>query len=168
MFGLLLTALVQAGLVLVTSSVALLTDTLHNLGDAATAVPLWLAFVLARRKPSERFTYGYGRVEDLAGILIVLLMFVSGTLAAYVSITGLLHPKPVQHLGALTAAALVGFLGNELVARLRIRVGREIGSAAWSRTACTRGRTGSRAWAYFWAGPGCGLGILRPIRSWDS
>lgn len=130
MVGLLLTGLVQAVVVAVTSSVALLADTIHNLGDAATAVPLWIAFVMARRKPSKRFSYGYGRVEDLAGIVIVLIMFSSGLMVAYESISRLFQPQEIQHLGAVALASLLGFTGNELVARLRIRVGKEISSAA--------------------------------------
>ncbi len=130
MIGLLLTALLQAVVVAITSSMALLADTLHNLGDAATSIPLWIAFLMARRKPDKRFTYGYGRVEDLAGIVIVLLMLATAATATYASISRLLHPQDIQHLGAVVVASLIGFAGNELVARLRIRVGREIGSAA--------------------------------------
>lgn len=130
MVGLLLTALLQAAVVAVTSSVALLADTIHNFGDATTAVPLWLAFVMARRKPSKKFSYGYGRVEDLAGIVIVLMMFASGLIAGYESISRLFQPQAIQHLSAVVLASLLGFAGNELVARLRIRVGKEISSAA--------------------------------------
>lgn len=130
MVGLLLTALLQAVVVVLTSSVALLADTIHNFGDAATAVPLWIAFLLAQRKPSKRFSYGYGRVEDLAGIVIVFIMLLSGLMAAYESISRLFQPQDIHHLGAVAVAALLGFTGNELVARLRIRVGDEISSAA--------------------------------------
>ncbi|MCS6291147.1 MAG: cation diffusion facilitator family transporter [Nitrospira sp.] len=130
MVGLLLTALLQAAVVVVTSSVALLADTIHNFGDAATAVPLWIAFVMARKRPSRRFSYGYGRVEDLAGIVIVLIMFASGLMAAYESLSRLFQPHEIQHLSAVVLASLLGFTGNELVARLRIRVGKEISSAA--------------------------------------
>jgi len=130
MIGLLLTAFLQAAVVAVTSSVALFADTLHNFGDAATAVPLWIAFLMAQRKPSKRFSYGYGRVEDLAGIVIVFIMLVSGLIAAYASISRLVQPQQVQHLSAVAAASLLGFAGNELVARFRIRVGKDIGSAA--------------------------------------
>ena len=130
MLGLLLTAVLQSAIVVFTSSVALLADTIHNFGDAATAVPLWIAFLMAQRKPSKRFSYGYGRVEDLAGIVIVFIMLVSGLIAAYASISRLVQPQPVQHLSAVAAASLLGFAGNELVARLRIRVGKDIGSAA--------------------------------------
>jgi cation diffusion facilitator family transporter len=130
MVGLLLTAILQAAVVVFTSSVALLADTIHNFGDAATAVPLWIAFLMARRKPSKKFSYGYGRVEDLAGIVIVVIMFASGLMAAYESITRLFQPQEIHHLSAVALASLLGFIGNELVARLRIRVGKEISSAA--------------------------------------
>src|SRR5437899_339815 len=130
MLGLLLTALLQAVIVAFTSSVALLADTIHNFGDAATAVPLWIAFLMAQRKPSKRFSYGYGRVEDLAGIVIVCMMLFSGLIVASASISRLFQPQPVQHLSAVAAASLLGFAGNEGVAMLRIRIGRVIGSAA--------------------------------------
>jgi cation diffusion facilitator family transporter len=130
MIGLLLTALVQAVVVMLTSSVALLADTIHNFADAATAVPLWIAFLMARKKPSKRFSYGYGRVEDLAGIVIVFIMLLSGLMAAYESISRLFQPPEIHYLSAVAIASLMGFTGNELVARLRIRVGKEICSAA--------------------------------------
>ncbi|MDE3239576.1 MAG: cation transporter [Paracoccaceae bacterium] len=124
------TGLMQVAVVLVSGSVALLADTIHNFADATTALPLWLAFVLARRPPSRRFPYGLGRVEDLAGILIVLIILFSAMVAGYEAIGRLLHPQPVTNLGWLIAAGLVGFAGNEAVAIFRIRVGREINSAA--------------------------------------
>jgi len=108
----------------------LLADTIHNFGDAATAVPLWIAFTLARRKPRNRFTSGYGRVDDLAGIAIVLTILASAIAAGYESIYRFLHPEPVTHLGAVIVASIVGFAGNEAVALLRIKVGKEIESAA--------------------------------------
>ena len=124
------TALVQLGVVLLSGSVALLSDTIHNFGDAATALPLWIAFALARLGASRRFPYGYGRVEDLAGVVVVLIILFSALVAGYQAIERLINPQPVGFLGALAAAALVGFLGNEAVAIFRIRVGRQIGSAA--------------------------------------
>ena len=124
------TALVQAAVVAVSGSVALLGDTLHNAADALTAVPLGIAFLAARRRPSRRYTYGYGRAEDLAGVVIVLIIAASSALAAYEAVTRLAHPRPVSNLVAVAVAALIGFTGNELVARYRIRVGRRIGSAA--------------------------------------
>jgi cation diffusion facilitator family transporter len=124
------TALIQAVVVAVSGSVALLGDALHNAADALTAVPLGVAFVLGRRPPTRRYTYGYGRAEDLAGIAIVLTIAASSALAAYAAINRLMHPHHVSDLVVVAAAALTGFAGNELVARYRIRTGRKIGSAA--------------------------------------
>ncbi|MEV0478748.1 cation diffusion facilitator family transporter [Streptomyces prunicolor] len=124
------TALVQAVVVVVSGSVALLGDTVHNAADALTAVPLGIAFVLGRRAATRRFTYGYGRAEDLAGIAIVLTIAVSAAFAAWAAVDRLLDPRPVSHVPVVAVAALVGFVGNEWVARYRMRVGREIGSAA--------------------------------------
>jgi cation diffusion facilitator family transporter len=128
--ALLTTALLQVVVVLLSGSVALLADTIHNFADAATAIPLGLAFWLTRRAATRRFTYGLGRVEDLAGIAIVVTILVSALVAAYQAVGRLLHPQPVQMLGAVIGAAVIGFLGNEAVAAFRIRVGRQIGSAA--------------------------------------
>ncbi|WP_336115069.1 cation diffusion facilitator family transporter [Streptomyces sp. PTD9-10] len=124
------TALAQAVVVALSGSVALLGDTVHNAADALTAVPLGIAFVLGRRAATRRFTYGYGRAEDLAGLAIVLTIAASAAFAAWAAVGRLLDPRPVEHLPAVAVAALVGFAGNEWVARYRIRVGREIGSAA--------------------------------------
>ncbi|MCW2606915.1 MAG: putative cation efflux protein [Frankiales bacterium] len=124
------TALLQGLVVLLTGSVALLGDTLHNVSDALTAVPLAIAFTLGRRPATRRYTYGYGRAEDLAGVVIVVFILASSVFAAYEAVQRLVHPSEVDYLGAVAAAGLVGFVGNELVARYRIRVGREIGSAA--------------------------------------
>jgi cation diffusion facilitator family transporter len=128
--GLGLTALLQLLVVLVSGSVALLADTIHNFADAGTSIPLWIAFALARRGPSRRFTYGYGKTEDVAGVFIVLIIFFSACVAAYESILKIIHPHPVLHIGWVAVAAMIGFLGNEGVALFRIRVGTEIGSAA--------------------------------------
>jgi cation diffusion facilitator family transporter len=116
--------------VAVSGSVALLGDTLHNTADALTAVPLGVAFVIGRRPPNRRYTYGYGRAEDLAGVAIVLVIAASSALAAYEAAVRLAHPHRVTNLLAVSIAALVGFTGNETVARYRIRVGRKIGSGA--------------------------------------
>ena len=124
------TALVQAVVVFVSGSVALLGDTVHNAADALTAVPLGIAFVLGRRAATRRFTYGYGRAEDLAGIAIVLTIAGSAAFAAWAAVDRLLDPRPMTHVPVVAVAALVGFVGNEWVARYRMRVGREIGSAA--------------------------------------
>ncbi len=124
------TAALQLGVVYVSASVALLADTIHNVGDATTAIPLWIAFVLARRKPSKTFSYGLGRAEDLAGLVIVLIILFSAVVAGYQAISRLIDPQPVHELGWLAVAGIVGFLGNEAVAVFRIRVGRQMNSAA--------------------------------------
>jgi len=124
------TALIQAAVTAASGSVALLGDTLHNAADALTAVPLGVAFFAGRCPPTRRYTYGYGRAEDLAGIAIVLTIAASSALAAYEAITRLMHPHQVTDLIAVAAAALIGFAGNEVVAGYRIRTGRRIGSAA--------------------------------------
>jgi cation diffusion facilitator family transporter len=124
------TAAVQAAVAAASGSVALLGDTLHNAADALTAVPLAVAFIVGRRPPDRRYTYGYGRAEDLAGVVIVMLIAASCALAASVAVSRLLHPHRVSDLAAVAAAALTGFAGNELAARYRIRAGRRIGSAA--------------------------------------
>lgn len=128
--GLFVTAFTQVVIVYYSGSIALLADTIHNFGDALTAIPLFFAFILARWKPTKRFTYGYGRVEDIAGVFVVLMIFLSALAVGYMSIDRLLHPQEVTFLWAVAAAALVGCIGNEAVAQLRIRVGTEIGSAA--------------------------------------
>ncbi|WP_348643358.1 cation diffusion facilitator family transporter [Mesorhizobium sp. B2-7-1] len=125
-----ITAALQIVVVMVSGSVALLADTIHNIADATTAIPLWIAFALARRKPTRTFTYGLGRVEDLAGIIIVLIILASALVAGYEAVSRLFNPQPVQFLGWLAAAGIIGFLGNEAVAVFRIRVGRQINSAA--------------------------------------
>ena len=130
LIGLLVTALFQVVIAITSGSVALLADTIHNFTDALTAIPLWLAFNLSRRAQNQRYTYGYGRAEDLAGAVIVVLIFISGMEVFYQSIQKIIHPVPVSNLGWVAVAAVIGFLGNELAATLRLRVGREINSAA--------------------------------------
>lgn len=125
-----ITAALQLAVVFATGSVALLADTIHNVGDAVTAIPLWIAFRLARRPPSQRFTYGLGRVEDLAGIAIVAIILFSALVAGYEAIDRLIHPQSLTLLWAVAIAGVIGFIGNEAVAVFRIRVGREIDSAA--------------------------------------
>ena len=124
------TAALQMAVVAVSGSVALFADTVHNLSDALTAVPLWIAFVVGRRAANRRYTYGYGRAEDLAGLFIVAMIALSAVIAAVEAVRRLINPVPVEHLGWVALAGLIGFIGNELVALYRIRVGRSIGSAA--------------------------------------
>ena len=168
------TALAQAAVVAVSGSVALLGDTLHNAADALTAVPLGIAFLAGLRRPTRRYTYGYGRAEDLAGVVIVLVVAASSALAGYEALTRLAHPRPASNLLAVAVAALAGFTGNELVARYRIRVGRKIGSAALAADglhARTDGFTslavllaaGGVALGWDWADPVVGLVITVAI-----
>ena len=127
---LLVTAAIQALVVVASGSVALLGDTLHNAADALTAVPLWLAFRLGRRAATARFTYGYGKAEDVAGVVVLALILGSAAFAGYEAIDRLIHPEKITHLGIVMVAAVIGVVGNEVVAQHRIRVGRRIGSAA--------------------------------------
>jgi cation diffusion facilitator family transporter len=124
------TAALQLLVVLVSGSVALLADTVHNVSDALTAVPLWIAIVVGRRAATRRYTYGYGRAEDLAGLFVVAMIALSAFVAGFEAVRRLLDPQPVSNLGWVAVAGVVGFAGNELVALYRIRVGRRIGSAA--------------------------------------
>jgi cation diffusion facilitator family transporter len=128
--GLGLTALLQALVVVLSGSVALASDTLHNLGDALTAIPLWIAFSLGRRSPTRSYTYGYHRAEDVAGVVIVLAIGASAALIVWESVQRLLEPRLINYIPWVIAAGLIGAAGNELVARYRIRVGKRIGSEA--------------------------------------
>ena len=125
-----ITAVAQAAIVVVSGSVALFADTVHNFSDALTAVPLWIAFSVSRRAATRRYTYGFGRVEDLAGLFVVAMIAVSAVVAAVEAVHRLIERAPLTHLSWVAAAGFVGFVGNELVALYRIRVGRRIGSAA--------------------------------------
>lgn len=176
-FGvLMITAVGQAVLVAFTGSVALLGDTLHNFADALTAVPLGIAFLLGRRAATRRFTYGLGRAEDLAGLVILAVIGTSAGLTGWEAVRRLLEPGDTRNTGWLAAAGLIGFLGNELVARYRIAVGRQIGSAALvadGMHARTDGFTslavvasaGGAALGWRWADPVAGLLITVAILS---
>jgi len=125
-----ITAVAQLAVVLVSGSVALLADTIHNFSDALTAIPLWIAFAIGARAATRRYTFGYRRAEDLAGLFVLLMIAGSAVLAAFESISRLLNPQPITNIPIVLAAGVIGFLGNEAVALYRIRVGRSIGSAA--------------------------------------
>jgi len=125
-----ITAVAQLAVVLVSGSVALLADTIHNFSDALTAIPLWIAFAIGSRAATRRYTFGYRRAEDLAGLFVLLMIAASAVLAAYESISRLINPQPMTNIPIVLAAGFIGFLGNEAVALYRIRVGRSIGSAA--------------------------------------
>jgi cation diffusion facilitator family transporter len=153
------TALLQVLVVLISGSVALLADTVHNFSDALTAVPLWIAFVLSRRAATRRYTYGYGRAEDLAGLFVVAMIALSAVLAADQAIRRLIEPTPIQHLGWVAAAGVIGFLGNEWVALYRIRVGRRIGSAALAADGLHARTDGLTSLAVVLGAVGVGLGF---------
>ncbi len=124
------TAIAQMVIVTISGSVALVDDTVHNLADALTAIPLWFAFALGTKAATRRYTYGFGRAEDIAGLFVVAMITLSAILAGVESLRRLISPVPIEHVGWVAAAGLVGFIGNELVAVYRIRVGRRIGSVA--------------------------------------
>ncbi len=124
------TAIAQVVIVVISGSVALLADTIHNFSDALTAIPLWIAFALGTKAATRRYTYGFGRAEDLAGLFVIAMITLSAIIAGVESVRRLINPVPIEHVGRVAAAGLVGFLGNELVAVYRIRVGRRIGSVA--------------------------------------
>jgi cation diffusion facilitator family transporter len=114
-----LTALAQTAVFVATGSVALLADLIHNVGDAATAIPLGVAFALRS-----------ARAERVAGLAVVLAIFVSACVAGYEAVVRLVEPRDVEHLGALAAAGALGFAGNWLAAIVRTRAGRRLDSPA--------------------------------------
>jgi cation diffusion facilitator family transporter len=156
--ALVVTAAIQGVVVALSGSVALLGDTMHNVADALTAVPLLVAFSLARRPPNQRYTYGYGRAEDLGGIFVIAMITLSAGFAAYQAVDRLIHPRPVTHLWAVAGAAIVGFAGNELVAQYRIRVGKRIGSAALVADGLHARTDGFTSLAVLLGAAGVGLG----------
>jgi len=172
--GLGATAALQALIVLVSGSVALLSDTIHNLGDALTAIPLWIAFAVGRRIPSRTYTYGLHRAEDLAGLLIVFAIGASALLVGWESIQRLFEPRLIDQIPWVIAAGVVGAAGNEFVARYRIRVGQRIGSEAliadgrharsdaWTSLAVVAAGIGA-AFGISWVDPVAGLVVAAVI-----
>lgn len=160
-----LTTLIQIVIVAASGSVALLADTIHNIGDTLNSIPLLIAFYLARRAATRRYTYGFGRAEDVAGVLIVLSIAVSAGVIFWEAIQKLLDPQPMQHVPWVVAAAIVGFLGNEAVALLQIRTGRKIGSEAMIADGLHARIDGLTSLAVLVAAAGTVLGvpILDPI-----
>lgn len=124
------TTLLQAAIYFFSGSVALLADTVHNFGDALNSIPLWIAFVLARRAATKRYSYGFGRAEDIAGLFIVLSIAFSAGYILFEAVSKLINPQPIAFGGWVIVAAIIGFIGNEAVAVLQIRVGKQIGSEA--------------------------------------
>jgi len=112
-------AALQVVVFLATGSIALLADLIHNFGDASTAIPLGVAFALRS-----------ARAESWAGYFVVATIFASACVAGAEAVNRLIHPESIDHLGALAAAGVVGFLGNELAAQIRLRAGRRLASPA--------------------------------------
>lgn len=162
------TALAQLVIVAISGSVALLADTIHNFSDALTAIPLWIAFVLGRRAATRRYTYGFGRAEDLAGLFVIAMIALSAAIAAYESVRRLILPVPIDHVGWVAAAGFVGFIGNELIAIYRIRVGRRIGSAALVADGLHARTDGFTSLAVLLGAGGVALGFPWPTRSSES
>src|SRR6266516_1002569 len=126
--GMFIVAAIQFVIAGIGGSAGLFADALHNLGDVLTTVALWIAFVIARRAANQRYTYGYHRTEDLAGIFIVLVIIASAVAGAVESILKLTSGAPPTQLPLSMAAALVGVAGNELLAQYKISVGKRINS----------------------------------------
>lgn len=160
-----ITTLMQFLIYVASGSVALLGDTVHNLTDALNSIPLWIAFVLAKRAPNKRYTYGYGRAEDVAGLFIVVSIAFSAIYILWESFQKLVNPQPLTNLGWVALAALVGFAGNEMVALLQIRVGRKIGSEAMIADGLHARTDGLTSLAVLVAAGGAALGfpILDPL-----
>lgn len=154
-----LTAIAQVVIVVVSGSVALAADTIHNFSDALTAVPLWIAFALGRKAPTRRYTYGFGRVEDLAGVFVVAMIALSAVVAGYEAIMRLIRPQPIHQVGWVALAGLLGFIGNEWVALYRMRVGRRIGSAALVADGLHARTDGFTSLAVVFAAGGVALGF---------
>lgn len=162
---LLVTSLLQIVVFLFSGSVALLGDTAHNVVDGLNSIPLLIAFYLVRRAATRRYNYGYGRAEDVAGIFIILSIFASAYVIFAESIARFINPQPLSNLGWLAAAAIIGFLGNEGVAIMQIRVGKKIGSAAMVADGLHARTDGLTSLAVLLAAGGAALGypILDPI-----
>jgi cation diffusion facilitator family transporter len=155
-----LTTIFQIGIYLISGSVALLGDTVHNLGDAVNSIPLLFAFWLASRVANKRYTYGYGRAEDLAGVLIVLSIGFSAFYILWESVNRLFNPVPLDNVGWVAAAAVIGFAGNELAAIIQIRTGRKIGSDAMIANGLHARTDGLTSLAVLVAAVGAFLGYL--------
>lgn len=153
------TALAQIGIVAVSGSVALLADTIHNFSDALTAIPLWIAFALGTKAATRRYTYGFGRAEDIAGLFVVAMIALSAVIAGIEAVRRLIDPVPIEHVGWVAIAGLIGFLGNEWVALYRIRVGRRIGSAALVADGLHARTDGFTSLAVLFGAGGTALGV---------
>lgn len=127
--GLLITSSFELAITIVTGSVALLSDAVHNLGDVFTTIGVYFGFRLSRRPGTLRYPHGYGRAEDLAGIVIIAAIWTSAVLAGWQSYEKVVSGRGTTHVGLGMAAAVIGIVGNQVVARYKLRVGRQIKSA---------------------------------------
>jgi cation diffusion facilitator family transporter len=126
--GMLLVSIIQFVIAIIGNSAGLYADALHNTGDVLTTIALWIAFALSRRAANQRYTYGYYRAEDLAGVFIVLVIIASAVASAIESINKLTSGTPPTQIYLSMAAALVGVVGNEVLAQYKIGVGKRINS----------------------------------------
>lgn len=154
-----LTAIAQIVVVSISGSVALAADTIHNFSDALTAAPLWVAFMLSTKAATRRYTYGLGRAEDLAGLFVVAMIALSAIIAGYEAVVRLIHPEPIDHIGWVALAGLIGFVGNEWVALYRIRIGRRVGSVALVADGVHARTDGFTSLAVLFSAGGAALGI---------
>jgi cation diffusion facilitator family transporter len=158
--GLALTGLLEMAIALLSGSVALLGDALHNLSDVSTSALVFVGFRASRKLPSERYPYGYQRAEDLAGIGVALVIWGSALVAGFESVTKLLHHGSTTHLGWGIAAAAVGIAGNQIVARYKLLVGKRIRSATLVADA-------KHSWLDALSSAGALLGLIGVALGWS-
>jgi cation diffusion facilitator family transporter len=168
--GLAVTALLELGLAVVTGSVALLGDALHNLSDVSTSAVVFAGFWVSRRPATTRYPYGYERAEDLAGLGVAMVIWASAVFAGYESVHKLLDAAPTNHPGLGMVGAAFGVVGNQLVARYKLTVGRRIRSAtlvadakhSWLDAISSVGALGGLvlvALGYRWGDPVAGFAV---------
>jgi cation diffusion facilitator family transporter len=157
--GLAVTGFIELAIALVSGSVALLGDALHNLSDVSTSVLVFVGFRASRKIPTERYPYGYERAEDLAGIGVALVIWGSALVAGFESVTKLLRHGGTTHLGWGITAAAVGIAGNQLVARYKLVVGRRIRSATMVADA-------KHSWLDALSSAGAMLGLIGVALGW--
>src|ERR1700736_4341725 len=158
--GLAVTGLAELVIALVSGSVALLGDALHNLSDVSTSLLVFIGFRASRRAATERFPYGYERAEDLAGIGVAAVIWASAAFAGVQSVNKLIHHGSTQHVGWGIGAAAVGILGNQLVARYKLVVGRKIQSATMIADA-------KHSWLDALSSAGAMLGLIGVAVGWS-
>jgi cation diffusion facilitator family transporter len=158
--GLAITGLIELAIALVSGSVALLGDALHNLSDVSTSVLVFVGFRASRKAPTARYPYGYERAEDLAGIGVAVVIWASAGVAGVQSVNKLIHHGATQHLGWGIGAAAAGILGNQLVARYKLVIGRRIQSATMIADA-------KHSWLDALSSAGALLGLIGVAVGWS-